>query len=39
MRVTRRDILPNFAQVAFMAAPTASAVKGHGWSVTSTLAR
>jgi hypothetical protein len=39
MRVTRRDILPSMAQVAFTAAPAAHAVKGLGWSVTSTLAR
>jgi hypothetical protein len=39
MRVTRRDILPNMAQVAFTAARTAHAVKAHGWSVSSTLAR
>ena len=39
MRVTRRDILPNLAQVAFTAAPMAHAIKGSGWSVSSTLAR
>ena len=39
MRVTRRDILPNMAQVAFPAARTAHAVKGLAWSVSSTLAR
>jgi len=39
MRVTRRDILTNLAPVAFTATKTAHAVKGLGWSVTSTLAR
>ena len=39
MRVTRRDILPTMAQVAFTAAPTVHAVKANGWSVSSTLAR
>lgn len=39
MRVTRRDTLPNIAQVAFPAALTAHAVKGFAWPVTSTLAR
>jgi hypothetical protein len=40
MRVTRRDILPTMThQVAFQAARTAHAVKGHRGLVPSTLAR
>ena len=39
MRVTRRDILPTMTQVAFPAARTASAVKGHRGLVSLPLAR
>jgi hypothetical protein len=39
MRVTRRDILPNKVQAGFTPVLMAHAIKGLGWSVSSTLAR